>query len=169
MIYVYLQFIFWNRNLITMERIIRLSFSSTGNDDCGLPYLCSNFGCNETQPVYQQSYVALPVFKAVLVSQSSTRDGRSHEFFSKKIRWWNGFDFQHSKKAKPKRGQSVSVHQSRSFTRQDDLQQLWKIFFLALAPSKHHVKQSPPLPSWSHPETLRASTQVGRAKQQLTD
>lgn len=41
--------VFQNRNLITMERIILLSFNSTDNDDCGLPYLCSNSGCNETQ------------------------------------------------------------------------------------------------------------------------
>lgn len=54
MIYVYLQF-FLNRNLITMERIILLSFNSTDNDDCGLPYLCSNSGCNETLLSYQQS------------------------------------------------------------------------------------------------------------------
>lgn len=59
--------VFQNRNLITMKRIILLSFNSTDNDDCGLPYLCSNSGCNETQLTYQQSsYTSLSRVKAVL-------------------------------------------------------------------------------------------------------
>ena len=59
--------VFQNRNLITMERIILLSFKSTDNDDCGLPYLCSNSGCNETQlvrKVLTPASVALKPFSA---------------------------------------------------------------------------------------------------------
>lgn len=49
----------------TMERIILLSFNSTDNDDCGLPYLCSKSGCNETQligKVLTPAQVALKPF-----------------------------------------------------------------------------------------------------------
>lgn len=75
----------FNRNLTTMERVKLLSFNSTDDDDddndedCGLPYLCSNSGCNETQPIFRT-----PAFKAALRPWSSTRDGRKDSLFPKK-------------------------------------------------------------------------------------
>lgn len=53
--FIYTYFFFRNRNLITMKRFIVLSFNSTDNDDCGLPYLCSDSGCDETWLTDQQS------------------------------------------------------------------------------------------------------------------
>lgn len=62
-----------------MERIILLSFNSTDNDDCGLPYLCSNSGCNETQLIYQQSsHTSSSCVKAILRLCSSSHNGRKY-------------------------------------------------------------------------------------------
>lgn len=70
--------VFQNRNLITMERIILLSFNSTDNDDCGLPYLCSNSGRNETQLIRKVLTPAKVVLKPFSASEAPPRDGRKH-------------------------------------------------------------------------------------------
>lgn len=104
-----------------MKRIILLSFNSTDNDDCGLPYLCSNSGCNETQLIYQQSsYTSLSRVKAILRLWSSSQDGRKYGgvnvLFKKITRGEMDLILSAQQKQKHKLGQSVSVQQSRSFT-----------------------------------------------------
>lgn len=76
--FIYTYFFFRNRNLITMKRFIVLSFNSTDNDDCGLPYLCSDSGCDETWLTDQQSsYTSM--LKPFFVSEAPSKMAESTE------------------------------------------------------------------------------------------
>lgn len=71
--------------------------------DCGLPYLCSKSGCNETQlKVPTAALVALKPFQAsrapCVMAESLGSQVKSNRTKEKKKRrrnkhaWWNGFD-----------------------------------------------------------------------------
>lgn len=76
--FIYTYFFFRNRNLITMKRFILLSFNSTDNDDCGLPYLCSDSGCDETRLTDQQSS-STSVLKPFFASEAPSKMAESTE------------------------------------------------------------------------------------------
>lgn len=61
-----------------MKCFILLSFNSTDNDDCGLPYLCSDSGCNETRLTDQQSEHT-SVLKRFFASEAPSKMAESTE------------------------------------------------------------------------------------------
>lgn len=72
-----------------MKRFILLSFSSTDKDDCGLPYLCSDSGCDETRLTDQQSShtsVLKPFFASEAPSKMAQSTEESNVFFEKQKR-----------------------------------------------------------------------------------
>lgn len=69
-----------------MKRFILLSFNSTDNDDCGLPYLCSDSGCDETRLTDQQSSytsVLKPFFACEAPSKMAASTEESNVPFEK--------------------------------------------------------------------------------------
>lgn len=69
-----------------MKRFILLSFSSTDDDDCGLPYLCSDSGCDETQLTDQHSSytsVLKPFFASEAPSKMAESTEESNGLFEK--------------------------------------------------------------------------------------